>query len=118
MLHHVFEPSVVIDIGSVWERRTRFLEIYASQVSPGADAEPDRDERRPPSRAMLAARATSFGAMVGVDYGEPFSNVNGRVPAGLAPRSRRSQPAGAPRYQSFSYGHWTPIFDAARPACR
>ena len=71
MLHHVFEPSVVLDVSPVWERRRRFLEIYASQVSGGADASPTAINDGQ-FAAMLTARATSFGAMVGVDYGEPF----------------------------------------------
>lgn len=99
MLHHVFEPSVVIDIGSVWERRSRFLEIYASQVSPGVDASPTaiNDGR---FAAMLSARATSFGAMVGVEYGEPFY-VHGPILLCSLP-DLEERPAGrTPRYQAY-----------------
>ena len=71
MLHHLVEPSVVLDITPVWERRCRFPEIYASQLSGGGDASPTAVNDGH-FAAMLTARATSFGAMVGVDYGEPF----------------------------------------------
>ena len=99
MLHHVFDPSVVIDIGSVWERRTRFLEIYASQVSPGAGASPTamNDGRL---GTMLAARATNFGAMVGVEYGEPFY-VNGPILLRSLPGLEEQAAGRAPRYQSY-----------------
>ena len=38
---------------------------------------------------MLAARATTFGAMVGVDHGEPFY-VNGPILLRSLPGSRRA----------------------------
>ncbi|HEY7693835.1 MAG TPA: bacillithiol biosynthesis deacetylase BshB1 [Gaiellaceae bacterium] len=99
MLHHVFEPSVVIDVGPVWERRSRFLEIYASQVSPGDEESPSaiNDGR---FAAMLAARATCFGAMVGVDYGEPFY-VHGPILLRSLPDLGERAAGRAPRYQAY-----------------
>lgn len=99
MLHHVFEPSVVIDVGSVWERRSQFLEIYASQVSPGVGASPTaiNDGR---FAAMLSARATCFGAMVGVEYGEPFY-VRGPILMRSLPELEERFAGRAPRYQAY-----------------
>jgi hypothetical protein len=99
MLHHVFEPSVVIDIGSVWERRRRFLEIYASQVAPSKDASPTaiNDGR---FAVMLTARATCFGAMVGAEYGEPYY-VQGPVLLRSFPDLVERAAGHTPRYQAY-----------------
>ena len=72
MLHTPFEPSVVVDVGTVWESRRELLRVYESQVSRGADDEPTalNDGR---FIAMLEARAVHFGALAGVSYGEPFA---------------------------------------------
>lgn len=71
MLHHAFQPSVVMDISPVWERCRQLFEVYESQVSADGDALPTpiNDGR---FAEMLHARATWFGAMVGVSHGEPF----------------------------------------------
>ena len=50
--------------------------------------------------AMLAARATNFGAMVGVDYGEPFY-VNGPILLRSLPGLEEEAAGRAPRYQSY-----------------
>jgi bacillithiol biosynthesis deacetylase BshB1 len=71
MLHTPFEPTVVVDVGTVWESRRDLLRVYESQVVCGADDEPTalNDGR---FVAMLEARAVHFGALAGVAYGEPF----------------------------------------------
>ncbi len=99
MVHQVFEPSVVVDISPVWERRARFVEIYASQVSSGPDASPTalNDGRL---GAMLAARATTFGAMVGVDHGEPYA-VNGPILLSSLPGLDEPAAGRTPCYQSY-----------------
>jgi N-acetylglucosamine malate deacetylase 1 len=99
MLHHVFEPSVVIDVGPVWERRSRFLEIYSSQVSPDDEASPTAINDGG-FAAMLAARATCFGAMVGVEYGEPFY-VQGPVLLRSLPDQEGRAAGRTPRYQAY-----------------
>lgn len=98
MLHHVFEPSLVIDVGPVWEQRRRLFEAYPSQLSANGDSDPSAINDGGFAE-MLRARATCYGAMVGVGYGEPF-HVAG-------PLKLRSLPdleiAGNPglRYQSY-----------------
>lgn len=71
MLHTTFEPTVVVDVGAVWKSRLELLRVYESQVSRGVDDEPTalNDGR---FVAMLEARAVHFGALAGVDHGEPF----------------------------------------------
>ena len=71
MLHQPFEPTVVVDVGTVWQSRRELLRVYESQVSLGADDEPTalNDGR---FVAMLEARSVHFGAMVGIDHGEPL----------------------------------------------
>ena len=79
MLHHIFEPSVVIDIGPVWEQRLRLLDVYPSQLSLNGDSASSAINDGGFAE-MLRARATCYGAMVGVSYGEPFHVVG---PLGL-----------------------------------
>lgn len=71
MQHQPFEPTVVVDVGGVWKDRLELLRVYESQVSRGAGDEPTalNDGR---FLATLEARAVHFGALAGVDYGEPF----------------------------------------------
>jgi bacillithiol biosynthesis deacetylase BshB1 len=99
MLHHVFEPSLVIDVSPVWERRRRFLEIYASQVSPGAGAGPTAINDGS-FAALLSARATFFGAMVGVEYGEPF-RVDGPILVRSLPELEERSAGRAARYRAY-----------------
>ena len=71
MLHEPFEPTFVVDVDAVWERRTEALQAYASQFG-----------RPPEERAtaiagqsfldMLDARAVVHGALVGAARGEAF----------------------------------------------
>jgi bacillithiol biosynthesis deacetylase BshB1 len=98
MLHHAFEPSVVIDVSAVWEQRRDLLEVYVSQVVSSAHTVPTpiNDGR---FAEMLHARATWFGAMVGVAKGEPF-----RVEGPLLLRSLPELDAAAvqaPSYQAY-----------------
>jgi len=71
MLHKQFDPSVVIDVTEVWERRRELALVFESQVELGPDDVPTalNDGR---FIAMLEARAVCFGAMAGVSYGEPL----------------------------------------------
>ncbi|MDT7573159.1 MAG: N-acetylglucosamine malate deacetylase 1 [Actinomycetota bacterium] len=77
MLHQPFEPSVVVDVGTVWQARRGLLRVYESQVSRGADDEPTALNDGG-FIAMLEARSVHFGAMAGVAHGEPF-DIDGPV---------------------------------------
>ena len=71
MLHTPFEPTVVVDVGSIWESRRDLLRVYESQVSRGTDDQPTALNDGS-FVAMLEARSVYFGAMAGVAHGEPF----------------------------------------------
>lgn len=72
MLHQPFPPTFVVNVGSVnWERRTQVVEVYASQFGgPAADARTVL--AGPRFLSVIEARASWFGAMIGVERGEPF----------------------------------------------
>jgi bacillithiol biosynthesis deacetylase BshB1 len=71
MLHHPFEPSVVVDISSVWQLKMDVLAAYHSQFQ-----EDGRGLRtvlnQPEFMRFIEARAIYFGATIAVAYGEPF----------------------------------------------
>ena len=46
MLHHVFEPTYVVDVTPVWEQRTAAVAAFASQFAASAGGPAHRDRRR------------------------------------------------------------------------
>lgn len=71
MLHRPFEPTFVVDVGPVWERRRQAVAAYASQIGhPPAEAR--TAIAGPDFLAALEARAVFYGAMIGAERGEPF----------------------------------------------
>jgi len=70
-LHHPFEPSFVLDVSAVWDRRMQAVRAYTSQFAV-------RPEQRrtaigdPRFLDVLEARAAHYGAMVGAERGEPY----------------------------------------------
>jgi N-acetylglucosamine malate deacetylase 1 len=99
MLHHPFTPSLVVDVGPVWERRERLLAVYESQVGTNGDAAPTAINDGS-FVAMLEARATWFGALVGAERGEPFL-VEGPLRVRSLPELERAEPIPRPRYQAY-----------------
>lgn len=67
MLHSPFDPSFVVDVSAVWERRQAALLAYRSQFEGGATA-----IGRPDFLRAMEARAIWYGAQIGAAYGEPF----------------------------------------------
>ena len=98
MLHHAFEPSVVVDVGPVWEQWLRLLEVYESQLSRGGGVVPT-PVNHGRFRDALRARAVWFGAMVGVAYGEPFLLEGPLLLDGLPDREVVTR--SAPAYQAY-----------------
>jgi bacillithiol biosynthesis deacetylase BshB1 len=70
-LRHLAEPSFVVDVSSVYERKLAAVHCYASQVLPRPDAPPTL-VGSPLSLSSLQARDAFYGAQVGVAYGEPY----------------------------------------------
>lgn len=71
MLHQPFEPSFVVDVSAVWERRKAALLAYGSQFQGGGEG-PQTAISRPDFGRYLEARAITYGAMIGAAYGEAF----------------------------------------------
>lgn len=79
MLHHLFEPTFVVDVTPVWKQRLAAIEAYRSQF--GHAATEQRTAIGGSSfREFLAARAAVHGALIGVPRGEAYYCVG---PVGL-----------------------------------
>jgi len=86
VLHYMqaldFEPTFVVDVSSVWERRMRALLAYESQFhQPGAEGDdgPQTYISNPGFLAWVEARARVYGYRIGADFGEPFLYRHGPV---------------------------------------
>jgi bacillithiol biosynthesis deacetylase BshB1 len=70
MVHHLFTPSFVLDVSSVWDRKMAAVRAYQSQFAGGPG--PATEIAGPRFLELLEARASVHGAMVGAEWGEPF----------------------------------------------
>lgn len=77
-IHTPFEPSFVIDVSAVWERRMAAVRAYASQFEDNAAGPPTALSSADFLR-YVEARAIAYGALIGAAYGEPFA-IRGPVP--------------------------------------
>jgi bacillithiol biosynthesis deacetylase BshB1 len=81
MGHVPFEPTLVVPIDAVWERKVALIRCYASQLAP-ADAA-DRGTHLLFGADILAraeTRARAWGERIGRRYGEPLLHA-GPLPA-------------------------------------
>ena len=73
-LSHVpFEPTLVIDVGPVWERKLEVVRAYTSQLQP--DGQADRGQHFLFGADILGrmeTKARHHGESIGVRYGEPL----------------------------------------------
>ncbi|MCP4657788.1 MAG: bacillithiol biosynthesis deacetylase BshB1 [bacterium] len=93
MQHDPFEPSFIVDVSSVWEKKLAALAAYGSQLyQPGSErAEPPTKVSSPEYSRAVVGRARHFGLLIGAAYGEPFlsrlppavHDVMALVPTGL-----------------------------------
>ena len=84
VLHYMqaldFEPTFVVDVSSVWERRMEALLAYQSQFHQGGDDDgPQTYISTPGFLAWVEARARAYGYRIGADYGEPLLYRHGPV---------------------------------------
>lgn len=70
MIHHPFEPTFVVDVTRVWDRRTEVVAAYRSQFGPGSGPSTELSGGNFIDR--LRDRAGYFGSMIGTERGEPF----------------------------------------------
>jgi bacillithiol biosynthesis deacetylase BshB1 len=73
MGHVPFDPTLVVDVTPVWERKCDVVRAYATQIAPSGA----KDEGRhflfgADILARMETRARFFGERIGVRYGEPF----------------------------------------------
>lgn len=83
MLHNPFDPSFVVDVTPVWEKKLAALAAYGSQLhQPGVERdEPPTKIASPEFRAAIEGRARHFGQLIGAEFGEPFLS---RLPLAVA----------------------------------
>lgn len=67
-----FQPSVVVDISAVWERKTAAILAHASQVLRDAADARATALNDPEFLARVESRARHYGGMIGARYGEPL----------------------------------------------
>jgi bacillithiol biosynthesis deacetylase BshB1 len=77
-----FEPTFVVDVSSVWDRRVAALRAFGSQFhTPDADPAdgPQTFISTPDFFAWVEARARTYGYRIGATYGEPLLYRHGPV---------------------------------------
>lgn len=74
MGHVPFEPTLVVDIGPVWERKCDLVRCYASQISPRSPGDSGQHFLFGADiLSRMETRARFFGERIGVRYGEPLA---------------------------------------------
>ena len=68
------QPTVVVDVGSTWERRTQAVQAYASQFYNPAytSNEPETFVSNRSFFQWIEARARTHGHAIGASHGEAF----------------------------------------------
>lgn len=85
VLHYMqsvpFEPTLVVDVSAVWDRRIAALRAFESQFhNPEyAGDEPETFISNPAFSAWVEAQARTYGYRIGATYGEPFLYRHGPV---------------------------------------
>ena len=85
VLHYMntleFEPTFVVDVSSVWDRRLAALRAFASQFD-ASDGGPETFISTPAFLQFVEARARTYGYRIGATYGEPLLYRHGPVGIG------------------------------------
>jgi bacillithiol biosynthesis deacetylase BshB1 len=75
-IHTSFTPHLVVDIGSVFERRMAAAGAFGSQFGWSLrEIEDYRPVGTPDYLPFIAARCRHYGALIGVEYGEGFRSA-------------------------------------------
>ena len=72
ILNYPVPPSLIVDVSSVWDRRTEAVTAYRSQFyNPKSEEEPTLISKKS-FLEWIDGRARYYGSQIGADYGEPF----------------------------------------------
>ena len=78
-----FEPTLVVDVTSVWDQRIETVRAFRSQFHhedyQGSDGEPETFISNPAFFKTIEARARMQGQRIGAEFGEGFRSLNGPV---------------------------------------
>jgi bacillithiol biosynthesis deacetylase BshB1 len=76
----VFEPTLVMDISDVVERKNKAILAFSSQflAKPGDGPQTHISSER--FFKFIEGRSRHYGHMIGVEFGEPFLHVGGPLP--------------------------------------
>jgi hypothetical protein len=101
MISHPFDPSLVVDISTVWDRKMVAVKAYESQFNLSTEG-PETPISQPGFMQMIEARSIWFGKMIGASYGEPFF-MPGPVPMRQLPGAAEEGqlPNAAPLYNMY-----------------
>jgi bacillithiol biosynthesis deacetylase BshB1 len=101
MISHPFDPSLVVDISTVWDRKMVAVKAYESQFNLSTEG-PETPISQPGFMQMIEARSIWFGKMIGASYGEPFF-MPGPVPMRQLPGAAEAGqlPNAAPLYNMY-----------------
>lgn len=79
-----FEPTFVVDVTPVWERRMEVIRAFKSQFHnpdyTAGEGEPETFISAPAFLEFIEARARAYGYRAGFTYGEPLLYHHGPVP--------------------------------------
>jgi bacillithiol biosynthesis deacetylase BshB1 len=100
LLHDPLEPSFVLDVSTVWDRRMDAVRAYESQFDL-----PSQGRRTaigdPSFLELLEARGVHYGAMIGARRGEPYA-CRGPLRAVMLPELEDpNDRSDAPRYRTY-----------------
>lgn len=95
-IHHPVEPTVVLDVTAVWDRKMEAVRSYASQFGEGAAG---TELAGTAFLDAIQARAAYHGAMVGVARAEAFSFAGPLLLAGFPELA--VPPPDVPGYRMF-----------------
>ena len=72
MCHYTFEPTFIVDISDVFEKKINAINAYKSQFEINKEMELNDLLKSPFSLENVEAKDRFYGSLIGVRYGEPF----------------------------------------------
>ena len=71
--HVPFEPTLIVDVSALWERKIEVVRAYASQLRPsGPDDRGQHFLHGADILQRMETKARFWGERIGAEYGEPF----------------------------------------------